>query len=230
MNEMTINEQATMQQLMDNESANGRFKRSFESWFWGSMITATVAHFGFFALLEFGEVPDVSVHTTPTPLIPPPVIPIPPAPEAIARPATPVVAAVTIDEEITIAPVTFDKNPVDNLPRPPEEVKTNMRDARGFSVYTVAPRYTNVDEVRRALEREYPALLRDAGIGGTVQMWFFIDEYGDVQDQEVRTSSGHPALDEAALRVAPVFRFTPALNRDKAVPVWVSLPIIFRTN
>ena len=212
------------------ESANGRFKRSFESWFWGSMITATVAHFGFFAFLEFGEVPDVSLNSTPVPLIPPPEVPIPPPPEAISRPATPVVATVAIDDDITIAPVTFEKNPVDSLPPPPEAIETNMPDARGFSVYTVAPRYTNVDEVRRALEREYPALLRDAGIGGTVQVWFFIDEHGVVQDQEVHASSGHAALDEAALRVAPVFSFTPALNRDKAVPVWVSLPITFRTN
>lgn len=225
-----MSELATMHRSMVNESANGRFKRSFGSWFWGSMIAATVAHFGFFAFLEFGEVPDVSLNSTPVPLIPPPEVPIPPPPEAISRPATPVVATVAIDDDITIAPVTFEKNPVDSLPPPPDEVETNMPDARGFSVYTVAPRYTNVDEVRRALEREYPALLRDAGIGGTVQVWFLIDEHGIVRDQEVHASSGHQALDEAALRVAPVFRFTPALNRDKAVPVWVSLPITFRTN
>ena len=82
----------------------------------------------------------------------------------------------------------------------------------------------------RALEREYPPLLRDAGIGGTVKVWFFIDENGVVRNQVVHETSGHEALDAAALRVAPVFRFTPALNRDKAVPVWVSLPITFRTN
>ncbi len=225
-----MHEQATMQRSMLNESANGRFKRSFSSWFWGSMITATVAHFGFFAFLEFGEVPDVSVHVTPVALTPPPEVPIPPPPDAISRPATPVVATVAIDDDVTIDPVTFDRNPPDRLPPPPDEVETNITDAPGFSVYTVAPRYTNVDEVRRALEREYPPLLRDAGIGGTVLVWFRIDESGVVRDQMVHAGSGHPALDEAALRVAPVFRFTPALNRDRAVPVWVSLPITFRAN
>ncbi len=98
-----------------------------------------------------------------------------------------------------------------------------------FTPYTVAPNYTNVNDVRRALEREYPPLLRDAGIGGTVQVWFFIDRGGKVQKTSVNESSGSEALDEAALRVAPVFEFTPALNRDKAVPVWVSLPITFTT-
>ncbi|MCY3612341.1 MAG: M56 family metallopeptidase [Gemmatimonadetes bacterium] len=98
-----------------------------------------------------------------------------------------------------------------------------------FTPYTVKPDYVNGAEVMRALEREYPPLLRDAGIGGTTLVWFFIDETGVVQGQEVQTSSGHEALDQAALRVAPVFRFTPALNQDKPVPVWVQLPITFTT-
>lgn len=98
-----------------------------------------------------------------------------------------------------------------------------------FTPYTVRPDYVNGPEIARALEREYPPLLRDAGIGGTVAMWFFIDEAGQVRNQRIHESSGHPALDEAALRVAPVFRFTPALNRDRAVPVWVQLPITFTT-
>ncbi|MDE2981439.1 MAG: M56 family metallopeptidase [Gemmatimonadota bacterium] len=98
-----------------------------------------------------------------------------------------------------------------------------------FTPYTVKPDYVNGAEVMRAMEREYPPLLRNAGIGGTTLVWFFIDETGVVQGQEVQTSSGHEALDQAALRVASVFRFTPALNRDKPVPVWVQLPITFTT-
>ena len=80
----------------------------------------------------------------------------------------------------------------------------------------------------RALEREYPPLLRDAGIGGTANIWFFIDENGRVQDTRIQESSGHQQLDEAALRVADIMRFTAALNRDKKVPVWVAFPITFQ--
>ncbi|MYG22157.1 MAG: M56 family metallopeptidase, partial [Gemmatimonadetes bacterium] len=94
-----------------------------------------------------------------------------------------------------------------------------------FTPYTVAPDRINDAEILRALEQEYPPLLRDAGIGGTVHVWFFIDERGVVRNQFVQESSGHQALDQAALRVAPIFRFTPALNRDRAVPVWVTFPI-----
>ena len=160
----------------------------------------------------------------------PPMVEIPPPPEAVARPATPVIATTDIETDITIATTTFTSLSVEDLPLPPDEVEVDISAAPGFTPHTVKPGYTNAAEVMRALEREYPPLLRDAGIGGTVKVWFFIDENGVVQNQVVHETSGHEALDAAALRVAPVFRFTPALNRDKAVPVWVSLPITFRTN
>ncbi len=224
-----MSEQVQPQSIV-TESANDRFKSSFSTSFWGSMITATVFHFVFFAFLNFGEPEDVSMSMDEIITMDiPPEIEIPPPPEAIARPATPVVTSAVIDEDITIAPVTFDENPVENLPPPPDEVETDIGAAPVFTPYTVKPDYTNGNEVRRALEREYPPLLRDAGIGGTTIVWFFIDEQGVVQNQVVQQGSGHQALDDAALRVAPVFKFTPALNRDKAVPVWVQLPITFTT-
>jgi TonB family protein len=96
-----------------------------------------------------------------------------------------------------------------------------------FTPFTVRPEIDNRTEIARVLEREYPPLLRDAGIGGTVNVWFFIDETGKVRKVQVNKSSGHKALDEAALRVAAAIEFTPALNRDTAVPVWISLPITF---
>ena len=109
------------------------------------------------------------------------------------------------------------------------DAEVDIAAAPVFTPYTVKPDYINGPEVMRALDREYPPLLRDAGIGGTALVWFFIDETGVVRNRQIQESSGHPALDEAALRVAPVFRFTPALNRDRAVPAWVQLPITFTT-
>jgi protein TonB len=97
-----------------------------------------------------------------------------------------------------------------------------------FTPFTVAPVVQNRDEVARALEREYPALLRDAGVGGRAIVWLRLDEEGIVQDVQINTSSGHPALDEAALKVGEVMRFSPAMNRDKVVPVWVSIPVSFQ--
>ena len=47
-------------------------------------------------------------------------------------------------------------------------------------------------------------------------------------DRRVFRSSGFVQLDEAALKVADVFRFTPALNREKIVQVWIRFPIEFQ--
>lgn len=99
-----------------------------------------------------------------------------------------------------------------------------------FTPYTVAPDLKNRDAVSRALVKFYPPLLRDSGIGGTVLVWFFIDEQGRVQKTDINKSSGQKALDDAALKVADVMQFTPALNRDQKVKVWVAIPIVFTAN
>ena len=212
-------------------TANDRFKRSFGAWFWGSMILATVAHFCVFNFWPEMTAEDVSFSSDELEAIElPPEIEIPPPPEAIARPATPVMASADIDEDITIAPTTFEDNPVEDLPPPPTAAATtDIAAAPVFTPYTVRPDIKNRNEVSRAMEREYPPLLRDAGIGGTVTVWFFINETGVVQRTIVNESSGHKALDDAALKVADIIQFTPALNRDKQVPVWISLPITFTT-
>jgi len=213
------------------ETANDRFKKSFNNWFWGSIIVATVAHFALFALFPNMTAEDVSYASEELETIElPPEVEIPPPPEQIARPATPVVAEADVEEDITIAPTTFEDNPVEDLPPPPEEGGQDLSAQPTFTPYTVKPDIKNRSEVQRALEREYPPLLRDAGIGGTVLVWFFINEEGRVEQTQVRESSGQRALDQAALDVADVMEFTPALNRDKRVPVWISLPITFTTN
>ena len=91
---------------------------------------------------------------------------IPPPPEQIARPATPVISDAVIDEDITITETTFEDNPVENLPPPP--TASNNEDisaAPRFTPFTVRPELRNRAEIARALERNYPPLLRDAGIG-----------------------------------------------------------------
>ena len=98
-----------------------------------------------------------------------------------------------------------------------------------FTPMTVRPNLKNPDEVLRALQSEYPPLLRDAGIGGTVGVWFLIDRTGEVRRTQLQESSGREALDEAALRVAETLQFTPAYNRDEPVPVWVAIPITFES-
>ena len=63
--------------------------------------------------------------------------------------------------------------------------------------------------MREATQRFYPPLLRDAGVEGVARVYFFIDESGVVQDKRIDQSSGHQALDDAAMTVAEIYEFSP---------------------
>ena len=224
------------------ETANDRFKRSFESWLWGSMIAATIFHFMLFQFWPTQTAADISFTAEDLEVIDLlPEIEIPPPPEAISRPATPVMALREIDQDITIAPTTFADNPVEALPPPPtDDGAVDLSANPVFTPYTVHPEIKNRGEVRAALMREYPPALRDARIGGEVVVWFYVSDAGRVLHSEVDRSSGREDLDQAALRVADVLQFNPAIrNRPGDIPnaalpipnepvaVWIQLPITF---
>jgi TonB family protein len=211
-------------------TANDRFKASFGFWFWNSVTAATVLHFLVFALFPRLTAGDVGFSPKEIEAINlPPEIEIPPPPKQIQRPAVPVVAKTEIEEDVTIAPTTFEENPVENLPPPPEG--GNLSDQPVFTPYEVKPELRDPAQARRIVERYYPETLKQAGIGGTVILWAFIDERGRIQKVQLFKSSGFSALDEGAqkalLEIGEKVGFTPALNRDKAVPVWIQLPITF---
>ena len=113
------------------------------------------------------------------------------------------------------------------VPPPPAEERGDISGEPTFTPMTVRPDLKNSRQVAASLMENYPPMLRDAGIGGTVRVWFYLDEAGRVGNTKVAESSGHPALDEAALRVARTMEFTPAMNGDDRVPVWIQLPISF---
>jgi TonB family protein len=117
----------------------------------------------------------------------------------------------------------------DGNPENKEPPKEDIMLAPSVTPFTVRPELKNRQEVARAMERYYPAGLREAGIGGMVILWFLIDEEGQVVRTTLQRTSGYDQLDEAATRVAPVMKFSPALNRDQRVMVWVEIPITFQT-
>lgn len=212
-------------------SANERLKDRFRSIFWSSIIAATLVHLAVFVYwpeLTVEELTAVAGELTAIEL--PPEVEIPPAPQAIGRPATPVIAAADVAEDITIALTTFEANPVGELPLPPPDLAEEVADlasAPTFTPFTVAPSILNREELLDAMREAYPPLLENAGVGGEVRVHFFIDAEGKVRDTRLALSSGYPLLDEAALAVADLYRFSPALNRNTRVPVWVSFPIRF---
>jgi protein TonB len=211
--------------------ANDRLKNASNNWFWIGLLAATVLHFSLLAFWPEMEAADVSF--TADQLEQVEVVQefeIPPPPEQITRPAVPVLSTdVSISEDITIGEVTFDENPVSDLPPPPTGQGVDVSDQPTFTPYEVKPELRNRSEFGRLLERKYPPMLRDAGIGGTVVLWVFIDEQGKVQNTKVTQGSGYEQLDQVAREVMAEARFTPALNRDQKVPVWIQLPVTFQT-
>lgn len=217
---------------MASPTAHDRFKRRASAISGEALIIATLIHVAILVWFPALRAPDVSYGIAELAMVElPPEIQIPPPPQTIARPAAPVVSANTeIAEDITIAVTTFEAQPAAALPPPPPAragEEADLAAAPVFTPYTVSPVLRNRAAVADELARVYPPIYRDAGIGGVAVLWFFIDVDGRVIRTQVFRSSGYLPLDEAAARVGGMMQFSPAMNRDKRVPVWVQIPIEF---
>jgi periplasmic protein TonB len=211
-------------------TANDRLKARFGDMLWYSVAGAAVLHLALFAFFPNLTAADMTGRMDELVAIElPPEVVIPPPPEQIARPATPVISNMDIDDDVTIPPTTFEAHPVDRLPPPPTTsgAAGDLADGPRYVPMTVVPELLNKRELEQLLRRHYPPMLQQAGVNGTPVLWFFIDTDGRVLQARLHTSSGYAQLDEAALRIAPEMRFSPAMNRDKRVQVWVEIPIAF---
>jgi protein TonB len=73
----------------------------------------------------------------------------------------------------------------------------------------------------------YPARSRRAGEQGWVVMRVLVDRTGRPAQVSVAQSSGHPALDEAALSAVRASLLRPYSENGVPQPVWVLMPIDF---
>jgi protein TonB len=74
----------------------------------------------------------------------------------------------------------------------------------------------------------YPALSRRIGEEGRVVLRVLVNPAGLADQIEVRASSGHSRLDEAARTTVARWRFVPAKRGEQPVAAWVLIPISFR--
>ncbi|NQV37005.1 MAG: energy transducer TonB [Candidatus Marinimicrobia bacterium] len=74
----------------------------------------------------------------------------------------------------------------------------------------------------------YPEIAREAGIEGQIIIQVYIDESGDVTETVVLKSIPNTGLDEAAIEAIRITKFKPAMQKDKPVGVWISIPIQFK--
>ncbi|MEJ2338842.1 MAG: TonB family protein [Gemmatimonadales bacterium] len=219
------------QQLPQHEDANVVFERHWTEWVALGVTLSVALHFGVFMLFpRFHTAALATGREGITAIQLPPEVHVPPPPELIARPATPRVGTADMSEEITIAPTTFEANPVENLAPPPAPVSApahTEEDRPRFIPYDTPPRLLNPAEIRKLLNQRYPSALREARVEGRLVLWIYIDREGEVQSVQVQQSSGYEDMDRVAVDVGYEMRFSAAKNRDKTTPVWVQQGIAF---
>ena len=74
----------------------------------------------------------------------------------------------------------------------------------------------------------YPEIAQEAGIEGVVVVQAFIDAKGRVKETLILKGVPNTGLDEAAMTAIRKTRFRPARQRERAVGVWISIPVNFR--
>lgn len=78
------------------------------------------------------------------------------------------------------------------------------------------------------IKPRYPEIAQEAGIEGTVIVQVFIDKKGRVKETMILKGIPNTGLDEAAIAAIRKTRFLPAKQRERAVGVWISIPVNFR--
>tara|TARA_B100001758_G_scaffold195934_1_gene173674 strand:- start:5984 stop:6598 length:615 start_codon:yes stop_codon:yes gene_type:complete len=135
-----------------------------------------------------------------------------------ARPSIPVPSDdEDIDDELTLDELDFDDfSNLDAPPPPPSGPKV------------VFIPYDDPPVAMSPIRPKYPEIAQEAGIEGVVVVQAFIDEKGRVKETLILKGVPNTGLDEAAMEAIRKTRFRPAKQRERAVGVWISIPVNFR--
>lgn len=205
-----------------------------------AIVAAHAGLLGWFLLQPGSSVPTVerlvqvsfvvaapAAMVAPAPPPPPPVQPVAkPAPTVVATRAPPVDTALRVPPE----PPRQAPAPQPEVPPPQLPVTTSAAvatpAAANVAVTTVPPdfraAYLNNPGPR------YPNASRRRREEGTVVLKVLVSADGEPEQVLLEQSSGHDALDEAALGVVrDHWKFEPAREHDVPVPAWVAVPMQF---
>ncbi len=96
-------------------------------------------------------------------------------------------------------------------------------DPEVFTPFEVAPAALDIN-----LPPAYPEMARISGVSGKVTLKVYVDRHGDVRKWLVLKDDpqGLGFADEA-LKVIPKWKFTPAIQQNAPVGVWVAIPFVF---
>ena len=135
-----------------------------------------------------------------------------------ARPSIPVPSDdEDIADDLTLDELDFDDfSNLDAPPPPPSGPKV------------VFIPYDDPPVAMTPIRPQYPEIAQEAGIEGVVVVQAFIDEKGRVKETLILKGVPNTGLDEAAMQAIRNTRFKPAKQRERAVGVWISIPVNFR--
>ncbi|MBN1895334.1 energy transducer TonB [bacterium] len=144
--------------------------------------------------------------------------------QAPARPSVPIASEdETLPEDETIDFSEFDVG--DSAPPPPPPPDDD--EAIVFVPYDEPPEpIGGFLAIQKALQ--YPEIARKAGVEGRVVIWARVDESGNVVNTKVQKSLGPNGCDEAAIAAIQSVKWKPAKQRDRAVKVWIAVPVDFK--
>ena len=135
-----------------------------------------------------------------------------------ARPSIPVPSDdEDIAEDLTLDELDFDDfSNLDAPPPPPSGPKV------------VFIPYDDPPVAMTPIKPIYPEIAQEAGIEGVVVVQAFIDAKGRVKETLILKGVPNTGLDEAAMSAIRKTRFRPARQRERAVGVWISIPVNFK--
>ena len=135
-----------------------------------------------------------------------------------ARPSIPVPSDdEDIADDLTLDELDFDDfSNLDAPPPPPSGPKV------------VFIPYDDPPVAMSPIRPKYPEIAQEAGIEGVVVVQAIIDEKGRVKETLILKGVPNTGLDEAAMEAIRKTKFRPAKQRERAVGVWISIPVNFR--
>ncbi len=209
--------------------SNNEFEKKYRKAFELSLIISLFIHLGLFhALPDFEmkslllvakeiqiEVEDIPITEQFKPP-PPPLIPTVPVP---------------IEREISLANVkiefpVFNFADIPKPPPPPEEVRITEK-------YVFVPHEEPPEPIGGLASLykyfKYPQKALMAGVEGIVILGILVDECGNTAKTQILKPSGYNVgFEQAAVDAAQFIKWIPAKQRERAVKIWLALPVRFQ--
>ena len=168
-------------------------------------------------VLQLEEIPETKQERRPPPP-PRPVVPI-----ATDNPDVP--------DDVTIEDTDLNLDALDDLPPPPPLIETEVGEIDLEEEEDEVVELWKVEKQPVPTKRvvpEYPDIARKANITGKVFVYALVNKEGKVE--QIGKITGPEVFHEAAKAAALQWEFEPAIQNDKPVKVWVSLPFTFKLN